>query len=185
MKKLLSTGILITLLLSLLAACSPQSQSNSTSDFFATPAPIVVPEPVEQTNKSLKIYYSDYASMPMMDAAVQLYQKQYPDVKLEVEKTSSPDLEDYNTKYQKVANQIKDCIFSGENNTAIMYRVAERSGLFDMEYYVEQIDGSILEEKDGQIKVRAPAMSTMETLVCYRDKPLTSGETVYWLNPSE
>lgn len=79
----------------------------------------------------------------------------------------------------------KDCIFSGENNTVIMYRVAERSGLFDMEYYVEQIDGSILEEKDGQIKVRAPAMSTMETLVCYRDKPLTSGETVYWLNPSE
>lgn len=69
----ISTGILITLLLSLLAACSPQSQSNSTSDFFATPAPIVVPEPVEQTNKSLKIYYSDYASMPMMDAAVQLY----------------------------------------------------------------------------------------------------------------
>lgn len=79
----------------------------------------------------------------------------------------------------------KDCVFSGENNAVIMYRVAERSGLFDMEYYVEQIDGSILEEKDGQIKVMAPAMSTMETLVCYRDKPLTSGETVYWLNPPE
>lgn len=79
----------------------------------------------------------------------------------------------------------KDCVFSGQNNAIIMYRVAERSGLFNMEYYVEQIDGYILEEKDGQIKVRAPAMSTMEMLVCYRDKPLTSGETVYWLNPPE
>ena len=79
----------------------------------------------------------------------------------------------------------KDCVFSGQNNAIIMYRVAERSGLFNMEYYVEQIDGYILEEKDGQIKVRAPAMSTMEMLVCYRDKPLTSGETIYWLNPPE
>lgn len=80
----------------------------------------------------------------------------------------------------------EECVFGTEDSQSIvLYRVGERSGLFSMEYYVEEIDGRILEEKDGQVKIQAPAMSMMETLVCYRDKPLTSGETVYWLNPPE
>lgn len=143
MKKALSVLLSVCMFLAL-AACSPQSQSNGTSEFFATPAPIVVPEPVEQTNKSLKIYYSDYASMPLMDTAVQLYKKQYPDVELEVEKTYSADLEDYNTKYQQMANQI----MAGEgpdlfviDQGAMDVEKMVRQGVFaDMEPFFEEDD---------------------------------------------
>ena len=58
----------------------------------------------------------------------------------------------------------EECVFGTEDSQSIvLYRVGERSGLFSMEYYVEQIDGQVLEEKDGQVKVQAPAMGMMET----------------------
>ena len=44
----------------------------------------------------------------------------------------------------------EECVFGTEDSQSIvLYRVGERSGLFSMEYYVEQIDGQVLEEKDA------------------------------------
>ncbi len=129
-----------------LTACSPQSQSSSTAEATPTPtpAPIVVPEPVEQTNKTLKIYYSDYASTPIMDAAVQLYQKQYPDVELEVEKSYSADLESYTTKYQQMANQIMagegPDLFVVDQVSMDVEKMARQGVLADMEPFFEADD---------------------------------------------
>lgn len=125
-----------------LTACSPQSQPSGTAE--ATPAPIVVPEPVEQTNKTLKVYYSDYASTPIMDAAVQLYQKQYPDVELEVEKSYSADLESYTTKYQQIANQIMagegPDLFVVDQVSMDVEKMARQGVLADMEPFFEADD---------------------------------------------
>lgn len=136
-----------------LAACSSQSQPSSTSEFFSAPAPIVVPEPVKQTNKSLKIYYSDYASMPMMDTAVQLYKKQYPDVELEVKKTYSADLEDYNTKYQQMANQIMagegPDLFVIDQGTMDVEKMVRQGVFADMEPFLRRmtLTGNLIKKR--------------------------------------
>lgn len=125
-----------------LTACSPQSQPSGTAE--ATPAPIMVPEPVEQTNKALRVYYSDYTSTPIMDAAVQLYQKQYPDVELEVEKSYSADLESYTTKYQEMANQIMagegPDLFIVDQVVMDVEKMARQGVLADMEPFFEADD---------------------------------------------
>lgn len=69
-----------------LTACAQGTGAN-TDAASAEPVPIEVPPPVEQTNTELNIWYTDYGtSANFLDAAVSLYNQQYPDRMVTAEK---------------------------------------------------------------------------------------------------
>lgn len=125
-----------------LTACA-QGTGASTDAASAEPVPIEVPPPVEQTNTELNIWYTDYGtSANFLDAAVSLYNQQYPDRMVTAEKFfADGSIENSDAATQQMLTEVMagsgpDLIFFSGSGTDIEKMV--RRGVFaDMEPYFE------------------------------------------------
>ena len=125
-----------------LTACAPGAGAN-TDAASAEPVPIEVPPPVEQTNTELNIWYTDYGtSANFLDAAVSLYNQQYPDRMVTAEKFfADGSIENSDAATQQMLTEVMagsgpDLIFFSGSGTDIEKMV--RRGVFaDMEPYFE------------------------------------------------
>lgn len=97
----LSAILLVLALCFSLGACSASDDASSAS--------IVIPPPVEQQNDTLTIYYTDWdnISSKLLDNAAALFQKQYPQIDLRIQKVfTQEDPLSHETAYQKMLSQI-------------------------------------------------------------------------------
>ncbi len=125
-----------------LTACA-QGTGASTDAASTEPVPIEVPPPVEQTNTELNIWYTDYGtSANFLDAAVSLYNQQYPDRMVTAEKFfADGSIENSDAATQQMLTEVMagsgpDLIFFSGSGTDIEKMV--RRGVFaDMEPYFE------------------------------------------------
>lgn len=82
----------------------------------------------------------------------------------------------------------EECIFPNPNDTsdALLYRVRERRGPFEMEYYAQSIEVNVLEEgRQGKVQVSGPTLGHHENLIRSFTVPFADGEAVEWVNPGE
>ena len=125
-----------------LTACAQGAGAN-TDAASTEPVPIEVPPPVEQTNTELNIWYTDYGtSANFLDAAVSLYNQQYPDRMVTAEKFfADGSIENSDAATQQMLTEVMagsgpDLIFFSGSGTDIEKMV--RRGVFaDMEPYFE------------------------------------------------
>lgn len=125
-----------------LTACARGTGAN-TDAASTEPVPIEVPPPVEQTNTELNIWYTDYGtSANFLDAAVSLYNQQYPDRMVTAEKFfADGSIENSDAATQQMLTEVMagsgpDLIFFSGSGTDIEKMV--RRGVFaDMEPYFE------------------------------------------------
>ena len=125
-----------------LTACA-QGTGVNTDAASTEPVPIEVPPPVEQTNTELNIWYTDYGtSANFLDAAVSLYNQQYPDRMVTAEKFfADGSIENSDAATQQMLTEVMagsgpDLIFFSGSGTDIEKMV--RRGVFaDMEPYFE------------------------------------------------
>ena len=141
--KYLCSKILCPLLVCLISLTSCTSYKNAYSGISSESTPIEVPPPVEQTNTELNIWYTDYGtSANFLDAAVSLYNQQYPDRMVTAEKFfADGSIENSDAATQQMLTEVMagsgpDLIFFTGSSTDIEKMV--RRGVFaDMEPYFE------------------------------------------------
>lgn len=63
-----------------------------------------------------------------------------------------------------------------------LFHIRERRGLFEKEYFAEELWGQEIGRRDGYVQVNVPGLSMEDILVIDYSRPLISGETVHWLN---
>ena len=78
----------------------------------------------------------------------------------------------------------RECVFPGSRaDTVCVYRIGQRAGQFaGTEYYAEEVEVPVLDEREDAILVEDLYLGLFETLVCETDNPLSDGQTLVWLN---
>lgn len=116
----------------------------------------------------------------------QVYQASLPQVRTQVVEQEIGELLDGYGLWETFAWIPRECIFpstDGSEDKVCIYRIRQRPGQFTRtEYYLDGEELQILDEREDAILVDELYLSFQETLVCETDLPLTSGQTVVWLN---
>ena len=123
-----------------MTACVPNSNTAET----ATPLPVEVPPPVEQTNEGLTIFYTDAVQLQatILDMAIGQYNQQHPDQPVTAEKifTDDSDIVRDNETQQMLAEVMAgegpDLIFFIDDSMDIE-KMARRGVFADLEPYFE------------------------------------------------
>lgn len=107
-----------------------------------TPQPIEVPPPVEQKNDSLTIFIAEWqSSYQTLNTAVTMYEKQFPDVEVKVQRIFPQTWEEFDDAYTKMTAEIMSGegpdVFLMQPDIMDMEKLARRGVLADMQPFFE------------------------------------------------